>query len=172
MFHLSTCSFVSLPEKIEVQTTSQRKTMVQSLFRKLSKDDKSKTSRCDVPTKECDSKDANNQKSGSISNFDDELVSGHDREKNSEKVNEKIKKMGVDFFTEDFEGVTCSLTKCLSCETITEQKETMIDLSVPITGYENMDQLDDPNLFIQVSFVASKLNSSSPYCHHRSGLSF
>lgn len=148
---ISLLSFVSLPEKIEVQTTSQRKTMVQSLFRKLSKDDKSKMNRSDLPIKDVDAKDINNQKGSSISNFDDELMCGHDKEKITEKVNEKIKKMGVDFFTEDFEGVTVSSTKCLSCETITEQKETMIDLSVPITGYENMDQLDDPNLFIQVS---------------------
>lgn len=140
-----------MPEKNEVQTTSQRKTMVQSLFRKLSKDDKSKMNRNDIPMRDGDAKDTNHQKSGSISTLDDELMCGHDKEKNMEKVNEKIKKMGVDFFTEDFEGVTCSSTKCLSCETITEQKETMIDLSVPITGYENMDQLDDPNLFIQVS---------------------
>lgn len=125
--------------------------MVQNLFRKLSKDDKSKANRNDVSTKDVDIKDTNNQKCSSISNLDDEILCGHEREKNMEKVNEKIKKMGVDFFTEDFEGVTCSSTKCLSCETITEQKETMIDLSVPITGYENMDQLDDPNLFIQVS---------------------
>lgn len=142
---------MSLPEKNEVQTTSQRKTIVQSLLRKLSKDDKSKMNRNDAPIKDVDAKETNNQKSGSISNIDDELMScGHEKEKSVEKVNEKIKKMGVDFFTEDFEGVTCSSTKCLSCETITEQKETMIDLSVPITGYENMDQLDDPNLFIQV----------------------
>lgn len=134
-----------------MQTTSQRKSMVQSLFRKLSKDDKSKINRNDVPIKDADAKETTNQKSGSISNFDDELMCGHEKEKNLEKVNEKIKKMGVDFFTEDFEGVTCSSTKCLSCETITEQKETMIDLSVPITGDVNMDQIDDPNLFIQVS---------------------
>lgn len=135
-----------------MQTTTQRKTMVQSLFRKLSKDDKSKMNRNDVPMKDADK---DNQKT-SITNFDDELTCAHEKEKNLEKVNEKIKKMGVDFFTEDFEGVTCSSTKCLSCETITEQKETMIDLSVPITGYENMDQLDDPNLFIQVSLRLEK----------------
>lgn len=149
-----------MPEKNEVQTTTQRKTMVQSLFRKLSKDDKSKINRShDVPIKDTDAKDTNNQKSGSISQLDDELLGGHEKEKNMEKVNEKIKKMGVDFFTEDFEGVTCSSTKCLSCETITEQKETMIDLSVPITGYENLDQLDDPNLFIQVSALINHLAS-------------
>lgn len=70
-----------------------------------------------------------------------------------ERISEKIKKMGLDFFTEDFEGITVSSTKCLSCETITEQKETMIDLSVPITGYENMTTVENPQLFIQVSIL-------------------
>lgn len=64
------------------------------------------------------------------------------------KLKERIRELGLDFFTEDFEGVTVSSTKCLSCETVTEQKETMIDLSVPITGYENQDKLADQ--FIQV----------------------
>lgn len=66
------------------------------------------------------------------------------------KLDERIKELGLDFFTEDFEGVTVSSTKCLSCETVTEQKETMIDLSVPITGYENVDAIDNPHQFIQV----------------------
>lgn len=67
------------------------------------------------------------------------------------KIDERIKELGLDFFTEDFEGVTVSSTKCLSCETVTEQKETMIDLSVPITGYENVDAIDNPHQFIQVN---------------------
>lgn len=66
-----------------------------------------------------------------------------------EEIQEKIKAMGLDFFSEDFEGVTVSSTRCLSCETVTEQKETMIDLSVPIT--DNMETVEQPNLFIQVS---------------------
>lgn len=64
-----------------------------------------------------------------------------------------VNKMGLDFFADDFEGVTVSSTKCLSCETVTEQQETMIDLSVPITGYESMESVDNPQLFIQVSVM-------------------
>lgn len=67
-----------------------------------------------------------------------------------ERLNEKIKQLGLDFFTEDFEGITVSTTKCLSCETITEQKETMIDIAVPISGYENVDNSEKSQFFIQV----------------------
>ncbi|XP_055924007.1 ubiquitin carboxyl-terminal hydrolase 1 [Eupeodes corollae] len=70
--------------------------------------------------------------------------------KDKERLAEKIKKLGLDFFTEDFEGMTVSTTKCLSCETVTEQKETMIDIAVPvpISGYT-----DTSNSFIQNSCI-------------------
>ncbi|XP_055851070.1 ubiquitin carboxyl-terminal hydrolase 1 [Episyrphus balteatus] len=73
---------------------------------------------------------------------DDELMPIKDKE----RLAEKIKKLGLDFFTEDFEGMTVSTTKCLSCETVTEQKETMIDIAVPvpISGYT-----ETSNSFIQ-----------------------
>lgn len=67
-----------------------------------------------------------------------------------DKVVDKIKNLGFDFFTEDFEGITVSTTKCLSCDTITEQKETMIDIAVPISSQENTDAVEKPHLFIQV----------------------
>lgn len=70
-----------------------------------------------------------------------------------ERLNEKIKQLGLDFFTEDFEGITVSTTKCLSCETITEQKETMIDIAVPISGYENVDNSEKSQFFIQNSCI-------------------
>lgn len=63
-------------------------------------------------------------------------------------IQEKIKALGLDFFSEDFEGVTASSIQCLACETTTEQKETMIDLAVPIT--ENMDTHELNDSFIQV----------------------
>lgn len=77
---------------------------------------------------------------------DDELMPIKDKE----RLAEKIKKLGLDFFTEDFEGMTVSTTKCLSCETVTEQKETMIDIAVPvpISGYT-----DTSNSFIQNSCI-------------------
>ena len=44
----------------------------------------------------------------------------------SKDFNEAIKRLGLDFFCKDFEGITLFTTKCLTCETVTEQKETMV----------------------------------------------
>lgn len=68
---------------------------------------------------------------------------------NKQTIQEKIKALGLNFFSEDFEGVTASSIQCLACETTTEQKETMIDLSVPIT--ENMETHELNDNFIQVN---------------------
>lgn len=68
-------------------------------------------------------------------------------------IQEKVKALGLDFFSEDFEGVTASSIQCLACETTTEQKETMIDLAVPIT--ENMDTHELNDSFIQVIYQCS-----------------
>ncbi|XP_067615128.1 pneumococcal serine-rich repeat protein [Eurosta solidaginis] len=75
--------------------------------------------------------------------------------KDKERLAEKIRELGLDFFSEDFEGVTVSTTKCLSCETITEQKESMIDIAVPvpISGFDNADFIDKASSFIQNSCV-------------------
>lgn len=70
-------------------------------------------------------------------------------ESDKEKIDETIKRLGLDFFTEDFEGITLSTTKCLTCETVTEQKETMIDISIPLASSDNNQALD-PQLFFQV----------------------
>jgi ubiquitin carboxyl-terminal hydrolase 1 len=68
-------------------------------------------------------------------------------------MSEQIRKMGLDFFRNDFEGVTVSTTKCLTCENVKEKKETMIDISVPITNTENFDSLEHPQFFFQVRFA-------------------
>lgn len=70
-----------------------------------------------------------------------------------ESVLDKIRELGIDFFSEDFEGVTKASTLCLSCETITNQEETMLDLSVPIT--ENMETHELDESFIQVSQIGA-----------------
>lgn len=72
--------------------------------------------------------------------------------KDKQRLEERIRELGLDFFNEDFEGITVSTTKCLSCETITEQKETMIDIAVPVpqAGYDSNDYMDRPSSFIQV----------------------
>lgn len=67
----------------------------------------------------------------------------------SDKVNEAIKRLGLDFFCKDFEGITLFTTKCLTCETVTEQKETMVDIAIPIS-HDNLTQPIDPQLFFQV----------------------
>lgn len=67
----------------------------------------------------------------------------------SDKVNEAIKRLGLDFFCKDFEGITLFTTKCLTCETVTEQKETMVDIAIPMS-HESLAQPIDPQLFFQV----------------------
>lgn len=69
---------------------------------------------------------------------------------NNEKVNEAIKRLGLDFFCKDFEGITLFTTKCLTCETVTEQKETMVDIAIPMS-HDALAQPIDPQLFFQVS---------------------
>lgn len=66
-----------------------------------------------------------------------------------EKVNEAIKRLGLDFFCKDFEGITLFTTKCLTCETVTEQKETMVDIAIPIS-HDSLAQPIDPQMFFQV----------------------
>ncbi|XP_017482551.1 PREDICTED: uncharacterized protein LOC108371490 [Rhagoletis zephyria] len=96
---------------------------------------------------------ANNTSAGNDSNS--ELSSPVSMLKDKERLAEKIRELGLDFFSEDFEGVTVSTTKCLSCETVTEQKESMIDIAVPvpISGYDVADYSDKPSAFIQNSCV-------------------
>lgn len=68
----------------------------------------------------------------------------------SDKINEVIKRLGLDFFCKDFEGITLFTTKCLTCETVTEQKEKMIDIAIPIS-HDALAQPIDPQMFFQVS---------------------
>lgn len=85
----------------------------------------------------------------SVTNNSESCDSNGVSESDKEKIDETIKRLGLDFFCEDFEGITLSTTKCLTCETVTEQKETMIDISIPLAGNDN-NQLLDPQLFFQV----------------------
>jgi hypothetical protein len=45
----------------------------------------------------------------------------------------------------------------LTCETVTEQKETMVDIAIPMS-HENLAQPVDPQLFFQVSKLLMKSN--------------
>lgn len=74
----------------------------------------------------------------------------NDKQKLKENV---CKVLGLNFFCEDFEGVTVSSIKCLTCEQVKTLKEKMIDISVPITGHEkNPDAMSNPQSFFQVSY--------------------
>ncbi|KAL9695106.1 hypothetical protein quinque_014391 [Culex quinquefasciatus] len=68
-------------------------------------------------------------------------------------VRDRVQALGLDFFRDDFEGVTVAKTKCLECETCTEQKETMIDIAIPITASEVSDAAKNPQLFYQNSCI-------------------
>ncbi|KAL5285053.1 USP1 family protein [Megaselia abdita] len=73
-----------------------------------------------------------------------------------DRILERVKKLGLDFFSEDFEGITVASTKCLTCETVTEQKETMINIAVPVpsSGYDCADYTQDKSsCFIQNSCI-------------------
>lgn len=117
-------------------------------FVKRRKEDKTKNIPIDSP-----SKDANNSDSNSAyESTEQNVVGSSDNESvlcNKQTIQEKIKTLGLDFFSEDFEGITASSIQCLECETTTEQRETMIDLSVPIT--DNMEMHETNETFIQVS---------------------
>lgn len=131
-------------------------------FGKKRKDDKSKNTRVDSPSKELRNSSETPKASSPAS-----IVATHDSSQpmvngaagseasptSAESVLDKIRELGIDFFSVDFEGVTLASTLCLSCETITEQKEIMIDLSVPIT--ENMETQELDETFIQVSYSTS-----------------
>ena len=89
-------------------------------------------------------------KSSTSSLNNNNAESNGDLTSSEDRLSEKIKKLGLDFFREDFEGVTLCTTKCLTCETITEKKEAMIDLSVSILPNEN-NLIENPQHFFQVS---------------------
>lgn len=68
-------------------------------------------------------------------------------------VRDRLQALNLDFFRDDFEGVTVAKTKCLACETCTEQKETMIDIAIPIASNEVSDAAKNPQLFYQNSCI-------------------
>lgn len=128
-----------------VQPVAEKKTN----WFKRRKEDKTKNIPIDSPSKEANSSDSNSVHDAT----NDKNVTGSaDNETllcNKQNIQEKIKALGLDFFTDDFIGITASTIQCLACETTTEQRETMIDLSVPIT--DNMETHEPSESFIQVS---------------------
>nr|CAD7196820.1 unnamed protein product [Timema douglasi] len=51
----------------------------------------------------------------------------------AERTGGSRKRVGYNFVSADFEGVTVLRTTCLECEHVTERKETFCDICVPIT---------------------------------------
>lgn len=114
---------------------------------------KSKNQRVESPSKEMNSvADAPSGSTASKAAHPNALANGSPTENPSELsqqvIQEKIAALGLNFFSEYFEGTTTSSTICLTCETTTGQEVKMIDLSVPIENAD-ADGLDDT--FIQVS---------------------
>lgn len=149
---IETSELTSPPNSVQ---TSQS---IKSIFsRKIKRKDTLKTKN-GSPMKEINSEmtaieetaETNNIKS-SLNSITNESCDSNGVVDEKEKIDETIKRLGLDFFTEDFEGITLSTTKCLTCETVTEQKETMIDISIPL-GNESNQPLD-PQIFFQVCFV-------------------
>lgn len=128
-------------------------------FPKRRKEEKTKNLRVDSPSKESRA----HSESATTSNAASSAVAGAAimngatgcdvSPTSAESVLDKIRELGIEFFSEDFEGICKASTLCLTCETTTEQDENMLDLSVPIT--ENMDELDES--FIEVSHTSLML---------------
>ncbi|EAA12116.5 AGAP000884-PB [Anopheles gambiae str. PEST] len=81
---------------------------------------------------------------------------GHGATAAEERLEERIRTLGLNFFCEDFEGVTVSRTRCLSCETVTEQKEIMIDIAIPIASSEISEALKNPQQFYQDACITQE----------------
>ncbi|XP_020811800.1 ubiquitin carboxyl-terminal hydrolase 1 [Drosophila serrata] len=78
--------------------------------------------------------------------------------KDKMRLEERIKELNLNFFSSDFEGIVVLTTKCLSCETVTRQKQGMLDISVPvpISGYDNELQDKQPSTYIQSSCMTKE----------------
>ncbi|KAF5299260.1 hypothetical protein FQA39_LY02433 [Lamprigera yunnana] len=99
----------------------------------------------------------NEEHSDSSTNAD---VDEHSLPNTSEK---RKKKIGYNFVTEDFQGVTLRRTKCLECEGVTERKEPFYDIPVPIMINEE-DHETDPNVIYRKACVTSeKLCDANKY---------
>nr|CAD7393671.1 unnamed protein product [Timema cristinae] len=62
-----------------------------------------------------------------------------------ERTGGSRKRVGYNFVSADFEGVTVLRTTCLECEHVTERKETFCDICVPITTDTAAPSCDDGN---------------------------
>lgn len=110
------------------------------IFRKSWKNrKKAKTFKPDSPTKETN---------GKLQTTEEECVLSTEWTKN----------LGFDFVADDFEGTTVLRTTCLECEIVTERKQTMCDISVPIPEDKRLesDVNTDPSVVYQQACVTSE----------------
>ncbi|CAO1423714.1 unnamed protein product [Diamesa serratosioi] len=144
----------TLPEQNELSPSQQQQhhqshptsQSIKSIFQRKKRKDTFKVSKSNSPMKENHSEVATvlsaieNDGTGTV--IKNNLNSVINNNENSDSNN---------FFREDFEGITLSTTKCLTCETVTEQKETMVDIAIPISAAN--DTISDPQMFIQNSCI-------------------
>ncbi|EDV90756.1 ubiquitin carboxyl-terminal hydrolase 1 [Drosophila grimshawi] len=85
----------------------------------------------------------------------DDEISSAIQLKDKMRLEERIRELNLNFFNKDFEGIVVLTTKCLSCETITRQKQGMLDISVPvpISGYDTAELQEKPSAYIQNSCI-------------------
>ncbi|XP_044756489.1 ubiquitin carboxyl-terminal hydrolase 1 [Coccinella septempunctata] len=78
------------------------------------------------------------------------------------------KKIGFNFLTEDFEGITLVRTKCLECESVTERKEPFYDIPVPIISEGDFDitkieGVSPSEIYRKACVTSEKLCDSNKY---------
>lgn len=134
--------YVSAPpepqlDKVEVSTPAPPTTKI-SFFQRISKN-KTKEDKKTIPRVDSPSRDT----------VIDLVLDDEQLAPSKEEILDKLQKLGLNYFSQDFEGITVSTIKCLTCETTTEHKETMIDLSVALTE-DKQKCLEDPQSFFQV----------------------
>lgn len=78
------------------------------------------------------------------------------------------KKIGFNFLTEDFAGITLVRTKCLECESVTERKEPFYDIPIPIISegdfdITNIEGISPSELYRNACVTSEKLCDTNKY---------
>lgn len=80
---------------------------------------------------------------------------------NATSTEKLTRKIGFNFVSEDFGGVTLRRTKCLECESVTERKEPFYDICVPVldTNYDG----NESDFYRQACVTTENLRGSNKY---------
>ncbi|XP_030752541.1 ubiquitin carboxyl-terminal hydrolase 1 isoform X2 [Sitophilus oryzae] len=75
------------------------------------------------------------------------------------------KKLGYNFITEEFEGVSIHRTKCLECEEISELKEPFLEIQVPVNAKDEdfLSNCPENSIFGTVCVSSEKLCDQNKY---------